>query len=147
MSERESNGIMVRAGSRSVRCAMVGRFAQSAMLRWILALATLAALVFVLLASSRAQSQSTESKSAPADMSVPAGATTSAKIAVVDAATVAQTATAKPAAEAAAPAAQSASKGPQEGIKSHGHWTIEVKNPDGRLVPHREFENALTPAG
>jgi hypothetical protein len=33
--------------------------------------------------------------------------------------------------------------GPHEGIKVHGHWTIEVLNPDGRLVTHREFENAL----
>ena len=25
----------------------------------------------------------------------------------------------------------------------HGHWTIDVRNPDGTLVTHREFENAL----
>src|SRR5438093_5811943 len=37
--------------------------------------------------------------------------------------------------------------GPKEGIKVHGHWTIDVRNPDGRLVTHREFENALTPDG
>jgi hypothetical protein len=42
-------------------------------------------------------------------------------------------------AAAAAPAA----KGNQEGIKVHGHWTIDVKNPDGTLVTHREFENGL----
>jgi hypothetical protein len=29
------------------------------------------------------------------------------------------------------------------GVKVHGHWTIEVRNPDGTLVTHREFENAL----
>jgi hypothetical protein len=132
MSERESNGIMVPAGSRSARCAV---------LRWILALTTLSVLVFVPAGPSWAQSQSTESKSTTA------GATTSAKIAVVDTATVTQAATAKPAADSAAPAAQSASKGQQEGIKIHGHWTIEVKNPDGKLVTHREFENTLTPAG
>ncbi|MGA7340779.1 MAG: hypothetical protein WBE72_14845 [Terracidiphilus sp.] len=34
-------------------------------------------------------------------------------------------------------------EGKQEGIKVHGHWTIEVKNPDGKLVTHREFENKL----
>ena len=28
------------------------------------------------------------------------------------------------------------------GIKVHGHWIIEVLNPDGSLVNHREFENA-----
>jgi hypothetical protein len=32
---------------------------------------------------------------------------------------------------------------PHEGIKVHGHWTIEVRNPDGKLVTHREFENSL----
>jgi hypothetical protein len=35
------------------------------------------------------------------------------------------------------------SSGPREGIKVHGHWTIEVRNPDGKLVTHREFENSL----
>jgi hypothetical protein len=34
-----------------------------------------------------------------------------------------------------------------EGIKVHGHWTIEVREPDGRLVSHREFENALYRGG
>ena len=34
----------------------------------------------------------------------------------------------------------------QEGIKVHGHWTIEVRGPDGRLVERRQFENALVPA-
>jgi hypothetical protein len=33
--------------------------------------------------------------------------------------------------------------GPQEGIKVHGHWTIEVRNPDGSVATHREFENSL----
>lgn len=32
---------------------------------------------------------------------------------------------------------------PQEGIKVHGLWVIEVKNPDGGLVERREFENEL----
>src|SRR5436190_13796579 len=31
----------------------------------------------------------------------------------------------------------------QEGIKVHGHWTIDVRNPDGTLVTHHEFENGL----
>jgi hypothetical protein len=26
----------------------------------------------------------------------------------------------------------------------HGHWTIDVRNPDGALVSHNEFENELT---
>jgi hypothetical protein len=37
--------------------------------------------------------------------------------------------------------------GSHEGIKVHGHWTIEVRNPDGTLVTHREFENSLHPLG
>jgi len=37
----------------------------------------------------------------------------------------------------------SAPGAPQEGIKVHGHWTIEVKNPDGSLAERRDFENAL----
>lgn len=38
-------------------------------------------------------------------------------------------------------------RGPQEGIQVHGHWTIDVKNPDGSLVESREFENAITNMG
>ena len=30
-----------------------------------------------------------------------------------------------------------------DGIKVHGHWTIEVKNPDGTLDARHEIENAL----
>jgi hypothetical protein len=32
-------------------------------------------------------------------------------------------------------------------IKVHGHWTIDVHNPDGTLSSHNEFENALLPSG
>jgi hypothetical protein len=32
---------------------------------------------------------------------------------------------------------------PAQGIKVHGHWVIEVRNADGTLAGHREFENAL----
>ncbi len=35
----------------------------------------------------------------------------------------------------------------QEGIKVHGHWTIDVKSPEGTLVSHTEFENALVQQG
>ena len=53
---------------------------------------------------------------------------------------------AKPAPAQKAPALAAAkppAKGESEGIKVHGHWTIEIKNPDGKLVTHREFENSL----
>lgn len=36
--------------------------------------------------------------------------------------------------------------GQKEGIKVHGHWTIDVRNPNGKLVTHHEFENALVPS-
>jgi hypothetical protein len=48
----------------------------------------------------------------------------------------------------ASPAREKSSGGGEhEGIKVHGHWTIEVRNPDGKVVTHREFENALTSLG
>jgi hypothetical protein len=58
-------------------------------------------------------------------------------------------ANAAPAAQAGTPAAQSEPQrgGNHEGIKVHGHWTIEVKNPDGKLVSHTEFENSLVSSG
>jgi len=34
-----------------------------------------------------------------------------------------------------------------EGVKVHGHWTIDVKNPDGSHASHHEFENALVSGG
>lgn len=33
--------------------------------------------------------------------------------------------------------------GPSEGITVHGHWVIDVRNPDGSLASHNEFENEL----
>lgn len=38
-------------------------------------------------------------------------------------------------------------KGPQEGIKVHGHWTIVIRNEDGSVASRNEFENALAPTG
>jgi hypothetical protein len=43
------------------------------------------------------------------------------------------------------PASQA--KGAHEGIAVHGHWTIEVKNPDGAVTARREFDNAIQPSG
>lgn len=37
--------------------------------------------------------------------------------------------------------------GPQEGIKVHGHWTIVIKNPDGSVASHHDFENSLYHGG
>jgi hypothetical protein len=47
----------------------------------------------------------------------------------------------------AAPAGSAQEKAAAEGIKVHGHWTIDVKNPDGSLASHHEFENALVQSG
>jgi hypothetical protein len=41
--------------------------------------------------------------------------------------------------------AKPAAKGAQEGIKVHGHWIIEVRNPDGSITARQEFDNALDP--
>jgi hypothetical protein len=38
---------------------------------------------------------------------------------------------------------KSSRDGSHEGIKVHGHWTIEVRNLDGSVATHREFENSL----
>lgn len=37
------------------------------------------------------------------------------------------------------------SKGSHEGITVHGHWMIEVRNPDGSVDKHLEFENSICP--
>src|SRR5271154_2290304 len=59
----------------------------------------------------------------------------------------AQSATATTTAESAKESSLSEETRPKgtqnEGIKVHGHWTIEVRNPDGKVVTHREFENAI----
>jgi hypothetical protein len=44
-------------------------------------------------------------------------------------------------------AAPPAARGPQEGIKVHGHWTITVRNADGTIASNNEFENALESSG
>ena|SRR3984885_10559267 len=53
----------------------------------------------------------------------------------------------KTAAAAAQPRAQvthSPEKAMRSGVKVHGYWKIDVKDPDGRLASHNEFENSLT---
>ena len=43
--------------------------------------------------------------------------------------------------------ARRSSGGEREGIHVHGHWVIEVRNPDGSITARREFENSLQPTG
>lgn len=45
------------------------------------------------------------------------------------------------------PQPASSAGGPKEGIKVHGEWTIDIRNPDGTLVSHHEFKNALQTSG
>jgi hypothetical protein len=47
----------------------------------------------------------------------------------------------KPAAEDEEPTKPAKAAG--EGIKVHGHWKLDVRNPDGKLVKTYEFENSL----
>ena len=35
----------------------------------------------------------------------------------------------------------------EQGIKVHGRWEIDVRNPDGSLASHHAFNNSLTTAG
>lgn len=37
--------------------------------------------------------------------------------------------------------------GQHEGITVHGHWIIDVKNPDGKVTKHVEFENSIASGG
>jgi hypothetical protein len=46
---------------------------------------------------------------------------------------------------APAPPATSPSRGGlKTGVKVHGYWKIDVRNPEGKLASHTEFENSLT---
>jgi hypothetical protein len=38
---------------------------------------------------------------------------------------------------------QAKPSGPSEGIKVHGDWTIEARNPDGSVASRHQFKNAL----
>jgi hypothetical protein len=51
--------------------------------------------------------------------------------------------TASPANSSVSSGEETPAKGAQEGIKVHGHWTIEVRKPDGAVDKHVEFENGL----
>ncbi len=132
MSERENAGVSVHAGKWSAGGIAFRRPARSAMLRWILASATLSTLVFAPGSSWAQSQQSPTSKSAPANATAPANG------AVTGSTAMTQLATTTP---ALASLGQSAPKGRQEGITVHGYWTIEVKNPDGKVTERREFEN------
>jgi len=52
-----------------------------------------------------------------------------------------------PTPEKAPRAAAKPQSGPHEGIKVHGRWVIEIRNPDGTLATRREFNNHLAGVG
>ena len=43
------------------------------------------------------------------------------------------------------PQAKPEAGGKGDGIKVHGHWVLEIKNPDGSVASRKEFENSLNP--
>lgn len=52
--------------------------------------------------------------------------------------------TAKPAVQVEEEEAAPAPKKPgQEGIKVHGHWVMDLKDKDGKVIEHRDFQNSL----
>ncbi len=69
------------------------------------------------------QSQSTASASAPNSKPVAAAAKSGAVVPL---------------------AVSHPASGLKSGVKVHGYWKIDVKNPDGKLASHTEFENSLT---
>src|SRR5271168_3514589 len=87
--------------------------------RQSLVLATLFAMLLLAADISRAQSSATSPATPTAKMAAPSAA--------------------KP----VRPAAKLPAKSPHEGITVHGHWTIDVKNPDGTVASHHEFENSI----
>jgi len=51
---------------------------------------------------------------------------------------------AKPVVQAEEEEAAPAPKKPgQEGIKVHGHWVMDLKDKDGKVIEHRDFQNSL----
>jgi hypothetical protein len=42
---------------------------------------------------------------------------------------------------------EASQQGSHEGIKVHGSWTIELRNPDGSIASTHKFENALATTG
>jgi hypothetical protein len=40
-----------------------------------------------------------------------------------------------------------AKDGKHVGVEMHGHWVIDVKNPDGTVAEHRDFENTISGYG
>jgi hypothetical protein len=57
----------------------------------------------------------------------------------------ASAAAARPAVAAEESEAPAPKKPGTEGVKVHGHWVMDLKDKDGTIIDHRDFENALVP--
>jgi hypothetical protein len=105
--------------------ATMTQFAMHPMRRlaWAWVAATLLALAPAAVAQHSAAAQNAQAASAAQQATVPA---------------------AKPAAKSVAAEETSAPNTPgNQGIRVHGHWVLQVKNPDGTLGERREFDNSL----
>jgi hypothetical protein len=103
----------------------------------ILGFAGVASLALIFAGTTWAQSKPAQTETVTAKSAAPmSGVSTNAQTSTAD--TPPQ---ASPVRTATAPAPQ----GQQEGIAVHGHWIIDVRNPDGNLVKHVEFENSIDP--
>ncbi|MFZ0821405.1 MAG: hypothetical protein WAM91_15160 [Candidatus Acidiferrales bacterium] len=113
--------------------------------RRILSLAGIVALALICVGPARAQSKPPQTDAVASSGASPtaksSSSITSAQVASANPAPAAQATTLRPAAEPTAP------KGQTEGLTVHGHWTIVVKNPDGKVVSLTEFENTITAGG
>jgi hypothetical protein len=105
--------------------------------RFISARSSLFVAGLVLAAPACFSGPSAQGQSAPAPLSLKAGA----QVSTVSQANATSVASAE---EDSTPLKDDAS---HQGIKIHGHWKIVVKNPDGSIAQTREFENSLTAAG
>jgi len=101
----------------------------------ILGLAGLAALALVCAPTAWAQLQPVQTQSSAARPLATGPATSPGVQSSIPAPVATQAAQNSPA-RSLAPKVQS------EGIKIHGHWTIEVRNRDGSVASHTEFENS-----
>jgi hypothetical protein len=107
----------------------------------MLGLAGLASLALVCPGPTQAQSKPPQTETTAVGSAVPSPQT------LPGAQAPGATPATKPLVAQNSPVRPSASKGQKEGITVHGHWTIEVRNPDGKVAAHREFENALVTTG
>jgi hypothetical protein len=112
----------------------------------IAGLAGVASLALIFAGPTWAQSKAAQSEMAPAQSAAALPETSpNAKPPSADSATLGRAAKTTQG-TAQSPSAKTRSpKAENEGITVHGHWNIDIRNPDGNLVKHVEFENSIDP--